>query len=160
MIGTPKKRRYLKGMELKIKSLCLTTLVGVEANYVSLILITFQWMVPLIQVSRMTTAAPLFYHLDYENSSLRLFFLFFYCQAPWWIRQFIFRPLIIVIKCLNLLKATVLERLDPKSTPFIDKQYTANVFPIKTTAHEITRYLQIFPVRITEKPNVFCKETL
>ena len=53
------------------------------------------------------TAAPLSYHLDYKNSSLRVFF--FYCQTPWWIRQFLFRPLIIVIKCLNSMKETVLE---------------------------------------------------
>ena len=38
--------------------------------------------------------------------------------------------------------------------------YTANVFPIKTTAQKITGFLQGFPVRITEKPYVFCGETL
>ena len=39
-------------------------------------------------------------------------------------------------------------------------KYSANVSHIKTTAQEITGYLQIFPVRITEKPYVFCVETL
>ena len=38
--------------------------------------------------------------------------------------------------------------------------YTANVFPIKTTAQEITGYLQVFPVRIAERLYAFCGETL
>ena len=41
-----------------------------------------------------------------------------------------------------------------------NQKYTANLFPIKTAAQEITGYQQLLPVRITEKPYVFCRKTL